>query len=135
MNRDDVKIGDIYLLELTKEDEMIIPDFTKTSLSKFIVIVGFVENIKYEASYCVISTLAYQPLSEQFPILKKSYPKFSKERSYLDLSRLRVMTVDRIISTAKYIDTLSDTDKEIVLNHLTNSDFISLKDKRKYGIV
>lgn len=133
MNRDEIEVGGIFHLNLTRDDDMIIPDKEKDSLPKFIVIVGFVENVKYESVYCVISTLAYEPKDEQFPILKSSYPKFKEKKSNLDLSRVRIMKVDRIVNSAKYIDTLTDEDKKLILEHLRQSEFFSNKKKKLYG--
>lgn len=133
MTRDDVKIGQVYLVDLYREDGMIIPDYTKKFLPKYITIVGFEEGVKYNAFYCIISSNIYHP-TETFPIYKKDYPEFQKDISNLDLSIVRVVTIDRILK-GKLKTTLVEKDIKDIMCHLAESDYFSDSEKKKYGFI
>lgn len=133
MTRDDVQIGQIFLVDLTRKDGMIIPDPIKQVLPKYVVIIGFEEGVRYNAFYCIISSDIYHP-SETFPIYKRQYSRFSKARSNLDLSDVKVIAVDRLLS-GKYITELTPEDREAVLKHITESEYFNNRQKRQFGLI
>lgn len=133
MTRDDIRVGQIFLVNLTRDDGMIIPEPYKKYIPKYVLVVGFEEGVKYQSYYCIISSDIYHP-TETYPIFKRDYPRFYKQRSNLDLSEIRTITVDRLLEGTYWAE-LTQQDCDNVMYHLANSDYFSEHDKRKYGFI
>lgn len=75
-------------------------------------------------------------LNSQFPLRQADYPAILKiDPSYVNLGRIREMERERLDREAFYQGKLTDRDLELILTTLRESEVITPKEKKKYGIL
>ena len=73
-------------------------------------------------------------LSAQYMLKQKDYPDFLSYDSYADCGVLMAIPVEKLLN-GEYFGKLNETDMRGVFNILMSTDTISLKLKRRYGLV
>lgn len=141
MQTREVKLGDIYYIPLTKDDD-VTPKGGFSSRKKYCFIVGFSEYGFYVAYFLMNSHINVrhlntpQLLSCQYPLRHKDYPEIivaEKDPSYLDLGHVRELERSRLISDGVFKGTLIQSDFENIFTWLKHSDQYSPKQKHRYG--
>jgi hypothetical protein len=133
------EVGSIYLTDFGGEDEGFVLKAGNKRQSKFFIIIGndaegnamgviFVNTephprVSYEAEF----------INTQYYILKRVYPDFLEYDSYVDCSQIRRLDNLRM-QKCQFVGALIETDLEIIMDILINSETIPLKQKKKYGI-
>lgn len=136
-------IGEVYKIPLRKEDD-ITPKNGYNSRAKFCVVIA-TPDYGYYVAYLIIDhqiNEKFNPSKELkdsfFPLSQKDYPNFIRpeyDPSWLDMTKIREMENDRLGSEGVLIGKLTDKDLSIVIQCLKDSEIITLKEKRRCGLL
>lgn len=75
-------------------------------------------------------------MNHQYPLRVKDYPAiFDIDPSYANLARIREMEKERLLHEASYQGKLTEKDFALVMEALRNSDVITMKEKKRYGLI
>lgn len=136
-----IEIGSIFKCNLNAEDG-ITPKGGYDSRSKFFVVIGNPE-YGYYVAYVIVNSeyntkfiTTRELLDAQFPLKREDYPEIfkKKETSYLDLSKIRKMDAERLNREGELMGKLTERDLELVMTTLRESDLLSPKEKKYYGL-
>lgn len=140
-NAAQIKLGDIFYVSLTKEDD-VTPKGGFAHRLKYCIVVGFSEFGFYVVYFLMNSHInknflnTYERLSCQYPLIHKDYPTIireDKDPSFLDLGHPREIERERLISEGVYKGRLTDSDYKNIFEWLRDSDQYSPKLKKRYG--
>lgn len=136
-------IGNIYKIPLRKEDS-ITPKNGYDSRTKFCVVIA-TPDFGYYVAYLVIDheiNERFNPTKELkdnfFPLRRKDYPSFIRKQydpSWLDMTKIREMEKARLDAEGVYIGDLTPNDLVTVIQCLRDSELITLKEKRRCGLL
>ncbi|MDR2384137.1 MAG: hypothetical protein LBD80_00545 [Tannerella sp.] len=132
-------IGKVLKMALTEEDGIVLKN-NETERSKYFVVVGQDRDKGLVGSLLVNSNVNFNVINTkelldcQFPLRKENYA-FLDYNSYLDCSELFEMDKIKIIKRGTEKGELTERDKMLIMEHLYNSDVISVKLKKRYKIV
>lgn len=136
-----IKIGDIFYIPLTRNDD-VTPKGGYEKRNKYCFIVGFSDYGYYVAYFLMNSAInskflnTHDRLSCQYPLTHKDYPEMiqpEKDPSFLDLGHVREMEKERLLATGEYKGSLTSRDLDNIMMWLRDSDFYSVKQKKRYG--
>ena len=136
-----VKLGDIFKVPLTTEDE-ITPKGGWEHRNKYCFVVGFSEYGFYVVYFIMNSKIntnfinTHERLSCQYPLSHKDYPLIiteDKDSSYLDLGHAREIEKARLLKEGEYKGSLTQSDSDNIFAWLRDSNQYSPKMKRRYG--
>lgn len=136
-----VKVGDIFKVPLTAEDD-ITPKGGLDHRRKYCFVVGFSEYGFYVVYFVMNSKIntnyinTHDRLSCQYPLTHRDYPTIieeDKDPSYLDLGHAREIEKERLLKHGEYRGALCQSDYDNIFEWLRNSDQYSPKMKRRYG--
>lgn len=75
-------------------------------------------------------------LNSQFPLYVKDYPGILKiDPSYANLAKIREIEKERLLREATYQGKLVAKDLNLIIEALRNSEIITNKEKRRYGLI
>lgn len=136
-------IGEIYRVSLRKEDS-ITPKYGYDSRSKFCVVIA-TPDFGYYVAYLVVNHEINEKFNPSkvlkdnfFPLSRKDYPDFIKQQydpSWLDMTKIREMDMTRLDTEGVLIGKLTDSDLAIVIQCLKDSELITIKEKRRCGLM
>jgi hypothetical protein len=131
--------GKVLKMNLTEEDGIVLKDGAE-GRNKYFVVVGCDVDNGLVGSLLVNSNINENAINTkelldcQFPLKKKDYD-FLKYDSYLDCSKLFELSKVKILGRGVEKGELTSDDKQLVLEHLRNSEVISTKLKKRYHII
>lgn len=136
-------VGEIYKIPLRKEDS-ITPKNGYDARTKFCVVIA-TPDYGYYVAYLIIDhqiNEKFNPSKELkdnfFPLYHKDYPNFIKQQydpSWLDMTRIREIEMSRLDSEGLLIGKLTDNDLAIVIQCMKESEIITMKEKRRCGLI
>ena len=138
---EDIEIGSIYRINLDEKDD-VTPKDGLDFRPKFFIVIGSAEygyyvayvliNKSINAKYLYTKAL----LNHQYPLRVKDYPAiFNIGPSYANLARIREMEKERLLHGASYQGKLTEKDFALIMETLRNSDVITMKEKKRYGLI
>lgn len=138
---EEIEIGSIYRINLDEKDD-VTPKGGLEFRPKFFIVIGSAE-YGYYIAYVLINKsintkFLYTKalLNHQYPLHIKDYPEiFDIEPSYANLARIREIDRDRLLFEASYQGKLTERDFTLVMETLRNSDVITTKEKKRYGLI
>jgi hypothetical protein len=131
--------GKVLKMPLTEEDGIVLKN-NEIERTKYFVIVGQDMNNGLVGSLLVNSNVNINVISTkelldcQFPLQKEDYV-FLTHNSYVDCSELFEMDKIKIIKRGSEEGELTEKDKMLIMEHLCQSEVISVKLKKRYKIV
>ena len=136
-----VEIGSIFRMNLDEKDD-VTPKGGIDFRPKFLVVIGSAEYGYYVAYVLVNKSIneKYNYSKElkdcQFPLHVKDYPGIFKiDPSYVNLARVREMEKERLLKEAIYQGKLTERDLELIMETLRNSEVLTTKEKKRYGLM
>ena len=136
-----IEIGSIFRMNLDEKDD-VTPKGGIDFRPKFLVVVGSAE-YGYYVAYVLVNkgvNEKYNYSKElkdcQFPLRVKDYSGiFRIDPSYINLARIREMEKERLLNEAVYQGKLTERDLELVMESLRNSEVLTTKEKKRYGLI
>jgi hypothetical protein len=131
--------GKVLRMDLTEEDGLILKNGAKDRAKFFIVIgqdidQGIVGSLLINSNINPNAIRTKELLDCQFPLKSKDY-NFLDHDSYLNCSKIFPLDKVKIRQEAKEIGSLNAGDLSLVIDHIKNSEVISMKEKKRYSIV
>ena len=140
VTKEKIKKGSLIRTILSQKDGLNLTDGRKEK-PKLIVIVGYDnENDVYYGSVLVNTNMnpraAYSDeyLQAQYMLKKEDYPEFLSYDSYADCGVLFPVSLEKLLS-GEYFGELNKTDLKGICNILINTDTISAKNKKRFGLI
>jgi hypothetical protein len=132
-------IGKIISMHMEESDGIVIKD-GYSSRRKYLVVIGFTVGntvgfvlINHEINQKVINTEGL--INCQYPIRQSDYPNILRINSFIDCSEIFEVRKDKIKQKGLEIGDLTWQDRDLVMGCLKETDVISPKEKKKYGIL
>ena len=131
--------GKVLRMDLTEDDGLILKSGT-TERSKFFVVMGENMDQGIVGSLLINSNIntniirTKELLDCQFPLKGDEYD-FLNHDSYLNCSKIFPLDKVKIRREAHEVGNLNDRDLSLVIDHIINSEVISMKEKKRYRIV
>jgi hypothetical protein len=131
--------GKVLKMPLTEEDGIVLKGNAKER-HKYIAVIGQDKDNSLIGSLLVNSNInenvikTKKLLDCQFPLKEKDYD-FLDHDSYLNCSKLFELSKIEIINKATEEGELTSKDRELVREHILNSEVISTKQKKRFNIV
>ncbi|MDE6377877.1 MAG: hypothetical protein K2K72_03940 [Duncaniella sp.] len=135
-----VKVGDIIYVSLDTEDGLTLTNGYDTR-NKYIVIIGFTpEGIAIGAllinSEIDPSKRSAEMMNCQYPMLSRHYPGILDYDSWIDCSDIFELSKEKISEReGKLKGSLTDDDKERILDFLRETDVFDNVTKRRFGLL
>lgn len=136
-----IEVGSIFRMNLDERDD-VTPKGGLDFRPKFFVVIGSAEDGYYVAYVLVNKGIneKYNYSKElkdcQFPLRVKDYPGiFTLDPSYVNLARIREMERTRLLKEATYQGSLIEKDLELIMESLRNSEVLTMKEKKRYGLL
>ena len=134
----DLTVGTVVYVEMDKNDGLTLTGGYTTRL-KYVVVAGAKSDHKEVCAVLVNSDAKFSNdpdwRAEQYPLQKCNYPGLLDHDSWLDCSDPKTLTVRKLkAKKAEVKGRLTDNDLKAVMTKLKNSDLISPRMKKLYGI-
>lgn len=134
----DLTVGTVVYVEMDKNDGLVLTGGYPTRL-KYVVVAGAKSDRKEVCAVLVNSDANYSNdpewRVEQYPLQKCNYPGLLDHDSWLDCADPKTLTVRKLKAKKAVVKgRLTDTDLKAVMTKLKNSDLISPRMKKLYGI-
>ena len=135
------KVGSIYKMNFDGNQD-VTPKGGIDYRPKYFIIIGSAE-YGYYVAYILINKSINKKfnctkdlLDCQFPLRVQDYPTIFKiDPSYANLARIREIECAKLLDEAKYCGELTDKDLALIISSLKKSKVISLKEKKRYGLL
>lgn len=130
--------GRILTMPFEESDGIVIKDGYKTRDKHFIVL-GVSENDSIIGSFLINSDIngnihfTRELIDCQFPLRQKDYPHILSYDSHLDCSEIFEVDKIKINQKGSEIGQLTDSDLNLVIDHIERTEVISAKEKRRFG--
>lgn len=131
--------GKVLKMALTEDDGIVLKN-SATERTKYFTVIGHDRDNSLIGSLLVNSDVNKNVINSkilldcQFPLKGNDYD-FLQHDSYLDCSELFEMDKIKILQKGVEVGELTSKDKILVMEHLCNSEVISVKLKKRYKII
>jgi len=131
--------GKVLRMDLTEDDGLILRK-GRRDRSKFFVVIGedidrgIVGSLLINSNINANAVCTRELLDCQFPLKSSDYD-FLDHDSYLNCSKIFPLDKVKIRQEANEAGNLSSKDLPLVIDHIINSEVISMKEKKRYKIV
>jgi hypothetical protein len=132
-------VGKVLKMAFDESDGIVLKEGA-TNRDKYFVIIGIDANHSLIGAFLINSNInenvitTKELLDCQFPLKKTDYD-FLKYDSYLNCSQLFELSKIKVLAVATEEGELTTRDKELVREHILNSEVISIKQKKRFNIV
>lgn len=139
INEESFEMGKILQMPLEESDGLVLKDGYKERV-KYFVILGQISTDRIVGVFLINSHInkkiitTKELLDCQFPLKKNDYPNTLDYDSSLDCSDLFEISKIKIINKASEIGKLTDSDRDLVIDHIERSEVITPQQKRRFGI-
>lgn len=137
----EVEIGAIFKANLDERDE-VTPKGGIDYRPKYFIVIGDADYGYYVAYILINKSIntkylcTKELLNSQFPLYVKDYPDILKiDPSYANLAKIREIEKERLLREATYQGKLVAKDLNLIIEALRNSEIITNKEKKRYGLV
>lgn len=137
----EIEVGYIYRINLDEKDG-ITPKGGIDYRPKFFIVIGSADYGYYVAYILINKSInknylyTKELLNCQFPLRVKDYPEILKiDPSYANLAKIREIEKERLLNEATFQGKLTAKDLELVMQALRNSETITTKEKKRYGLM
>jgi hypothetical protein len=133
-------IGTILYMVLDQNDG-ITPKYGYSDRKKYFIIIGFTPEGNAVGSLLINSDInphvirTEELISCQYPVKKADYPDVLEYNSYIDCSEIFEIRKEKIMTEGAVKGHLTEQDKELVINFLKETEVITTKEKKRYGIL
>ena len=134
----DLTVGTVVYVEMDKNDGLTLTGGYTTRL-KYVVVAGAKSDHKEVCAVLVNTDADFSDdpdwLADQYPLLQRNYPGILDYDSWLDCTDPKTLTVRKLkAKKAEVKGRLTDDDLRAVMTKLKNSEVISERIKKLYGI-
>ncbi len=132
-------VGAILYMQMDHSDGLKLIDGYSTR-NKYFIIIGFTVEGNVIGSVLLNSCIDPSKYSTeyikcQYPLKQKDYPHILEYDSYIDCSEIFVFPKERLLNEARFKQNLTQTDLELIINFLKETEVHSTKEKKKFGIL
>lgn len=129
--------GNVIYIPLSAEDGLIVTGGYKER-NKYIIIIGMTDD-GFVIGSLLINTDPNDATPElgacQFPLKLRDYPSILDYDSWLDCSQLFRIGKKKVLSRGEFCGSIIESDWNLIWPFLRETDAISNKEKREFGII
>lgn len=129
--------GNVIFIPLSAEEGLIVTGGYKER-NKFIILIGMTDD-GFVIGSLLINTDPNDSTPElgacQFPLKLKDYPTILDYDSWLDCSQLFRISKKKVLSRGEFCGSIIESDWRLIWPFLRETDAISNKEKREFGII
>ena len=138
-NKEYLKLGAIFKMPMD-ERHGITPKDGQDDRAKFFIIVGFTDDGNIIGAIIInkgINRHDFTPelYMEHYPLQKSNYSDIFTKNSFACCTNIKEIKRDEVLIYASYKGCLINSDFDLIMEHLKDSGVITLKEKKKYGII
>ncbi|GAB6011774.1 hypothetical protein [Viscerimonas tarda] len=132
------KVGNILKMSFDKSDGIVLKDGYEQR-NKYFVVLGEIPNDCIVGAFFINSIINVNAINTkellncQFPLKEKDYPNILEYDSFLDCSDLLEISKIKIKNIGAEIGKLTESDKNLVIDHVEKSEVLTPKQKRRFG--
>ena len=138
-NKEELRVGSIFKMSMN-ERHGITPKDGQYDRDKFFAIVGFTSDGNLIGALIInkgINKYNYtnELYKDHYPLQQAKYKGVFIRNSFVCCTNIKEFRRDEIIKNASYEGLLMEDDCDLIIEHLRESETITIKDKKKYGII